>query len=594
MAPARTRKVERGNRSGSRWTGLLVLCVLGGAVYWNTLDSPFILDDAPNIEENPHIQLSRISLGGLWSAGFDSPSSSRPVSNVSFALNYYFGKRDVTGYHIVNIAIHLITGILVYLVARITLQLLATTRGHPGIRERDKEIIAFFAALLFIAHPLQTQAVTYVVQRMTSMAAMFYLLSLLLFLHGRIRRGGARGALWALALASWLLALGSKQIAATLPVILFLYEFTFFQDLDRGWLRRNLRIPAAVAVVSAIAVIAYLEGDPSRILGSYASRDFTMGERVLTQLRVVFFYLGLAFLPLPSRLNLLHEFSTSHSLVDPLTTLASLVGLVALLALALLLAKRWRLASFCILWFLIHLAIESSIIGLEMVFEHRLYLPMVGVSLLASYGLFRAFGERRASAVAVAATLVLCLGAGTALRNRTWGDRVSFWSDVVAKNPRSPRAHNSLGRAFEQEQRLEEAVAEFREALRLAPDHTEAHYNLGTTAYSLGRIDEAIRHYEDALRTNPDYAKAHNNLAAALVREGRFDEAIRHLSETLRIDPYHANAHFNLAVLLEKKGRAAEAMSHYSAVLRIDPDDAEARRRLAALTRRTTSGAAAP
>jgi len=573
-------------RSGSRWIGVLVLCVLGGAIYSNTLDSPFILDDAHNIAENPHIQLAQISLGGLRAAGFDSPSSSRPVSNASFALNYSFGKHDVAGYHAVNIAIHLIAGILVYFVARITLRLLATTRGHPQLRARDAELIAFFTALVFTAHPLQTQAVTYVVQRMTSMAAMFYLLSLLLFLHGRVRRGGTRLALWALALASWLLALGSKQIAATLPAILFLYEFYFFRDLDRGWMRRNLRIVAGFAAVSVVVVIAYLEGNPSRIIDSYAGRDFSMGERVLTQPRVVFFYLGLALLPLPSRLNLLHQFSTSHSLLDPFTTLASLAGLVALVALAVCLAKRWRLASFCILWFLANLAIESSIIGLEMVFEHRLYLPLFGVSLLASYGFFRAFGERRAGAIAVATTLVLCLGAGTTLRNRTWRDRVSLWSDVVAKNPRSPRAHNSLGRAFEQEGRPEEAIAEFREALRLAPNHTEAHYNLGTTAYALGRIDEAIRHYENALRTNPDYAKAHNNLAAALLRQGSFDEAIRHFSETLRIDPYHANAHFNLAVLLERQGRVAEATRHYSEILRINPDDAEVRRRLAVLSRR--------
>jgi Tfp pilus assembly protein PilF len=594
MANARTREVEPEIRSRHRCLAVLVLCALGGAIYSNTLDSPFILDDAHNIEENPHIQLIQISLESLCAAGFDSPSSSRPVSNASFALNYYFGGHDVAGFHAVNIAIHLITGILVYFVARITLRLLAMTRGHPDLRERDAELIAFATALIFTAHPLQTQAVTYVVQRMSSMAAMFYLLSLLFYLHGRIRSGGTRSALWALALASWLLALGSKQIAATLPVILLLYEFYFFQDLDRGWLRRNLRIVAGLAAISVIVAIAYLEGSPSRISDSYAGRDFNMGERVLTQLRVVFFYLGLALLPLPSRLNLLHQFETSHSLVDPMTTLASLAGLVALVALAVRVAPRQRLASFCILWFLGNLAIESSIVGLEMVFEHRLYLPLFGSSLLASYGLFRAFGERRAGAIAVAAAVVLCLGVGTTLRNETWRDRVTLWSDVVAKNPRSPRAHNSLGRAFEQEQRLEEAVAEFREALRLAPNHTEAHYNLGTTAYTLGRIDEAIGHYENALRTNPDYAKAHNNLAAALSRKGSFDAAIRHFSETLRIDPHHANAHFNLAVLLERQGRDAEAMRHYSEVLRIDPDDAEARSRLAAVSRRAASGARAP
>jgi tetratricopeptide (TPR) repeat protein len=587
MARAQKRRELPEVRRGHRWLGFLVLCLLGGAIYANTLESPFVLDDAHNIDENPLIRITRLSLTGLYAAGFDSPSSNRPVSNASFALNYYFGGNDVAGYHVVNIAIHLIAGILVYFVARVTLRLLATTRGHSDLGEWNTEIIAFFTALVFVAHPLQSQSVTYIVQRMTSMAVMFYLLALLCFLHGRLRRGGGRFALWAVALAAWLLALGSKQIAATFPVILFLYELYFFQDLDRGWLRRNLRILGALAAVSAVVVFAYLEGNPNRILDSYAGRDFSMAERVLTQLRVIFFYASLLVLPLPSRLNLLHHFPTSHSLLDPATTLACLLGLVALVVLAVLLAPRWRIASFCCFWFLVHLAIESSVIGLEMVFEHRLYLPMFGVALLAVYGLFHALREQRTAAIAIAAAVVLLLATGTVLRNRTWRDRITLWSDVVAKNPASHRAHNSLGRALEQEQRLNEAIAEFREALRLQPNHTEAHYNLGTTVYALGRIEEAIGHYENALRTNPDYARAHNNLAAALSRQGKLEAAIHHFSETLRLDPHHANAHFNLGVLLERRGSVADAIPHYTEALRINPDDVEARRRLRSALQRT-------
>jgi len=212
----------------------LALLVL--LIYSNTLGGPFIFDDSHNIRDNPHIRLSRLTLEGITRAGLESPSSNRPVANISFALDYYFHQYNILGYHLVNILIHAATAILLYLFVKTTLSIpsLSSRYAHHGW-------IAFFAAFIWLAHPIQTQSVTYIVQRMNSMAAMFYVLSFLLYAKARL--AGEKRKKWALfagCILSGILSLGSKEIAATLPFFIFLYEWYLFQDLSWTWLKRHL------------------------------------------------------------------------------------------------------------------------------------------------------------------------------------------------------------------------------------------------------------------------------------------------------------------------------------------------------------------
>ena len=196
------------------------------AIYSNTLKGPFVFDDHGNVYDNPFIiRVTELDLQKLYDAGIKS-CCPRPVANISFALNYYFGRYDVTGYHVVNIVIHLLAGVLVYLLASVTFRQLFRTEHRETVPVGDRAIawMSLFAACIFVTHPLQTQAVTYIVQRMTSMAAMFYLLSLVLYIYGRLsRQRWMRWLLWAGCLISWVLALGSKQVAATLPLSVVLY-----------------------------------------------------------------------------------------------------------------------------------------------------------------------------------------------------------------------------------------------------------------------------------------------------------------------------------------------------------------------------------
>ena len=558
---------------------VLALLLFGLLIYSNTFNCGFVFDDQQNIIENPYIRISDLSFENLYKAAFKSPMHSRPAANISFAVNYYFGRYNVVGYHVINILIHLINAILVYFLASVTFRHIDIPKLNT-FRSPEVAIacMSLFAALIFIAHPIQIQSVTYIVQRMNSMATMFYLLSLILYIGGRstIVRW-KRWIQWAGCLLCWFLALGSKEIAATLPLVLLLYEWYFFQDLSKNWIKHNFKYFMGLIAVLALTAFIFLGADPlERILGSYAHRDFTLEERILTQFRVLAFYLSLLFYPHPLRLNLLHTITTSHSLLDPITTLFSLLILVLLCGLAVGIAKKQRLVSFCILWFFIHLAIESSVIGLEIIFEHRLYLPMVGLALMTAYLFFHLLSAHRTWIVIFSIAVIVSLGAATYIRNKTWQDSITLWYDVVSKSPQSSRAHYNLGSDLARQGSYKKALEHLSEALKLKPDYTQAHNNLGLVLFKQGKLNQAADHFFEALGMHSGNAAAHYNLGLVMEKKGNFKVAANHYLEALRIKPDFAEAHNSLGVVLQTQGHLIEAVDHFSAALKIRPGFAEA------------------
>ena len=553
---------------------ILFICLISIIIYSNTLHSPFVFDDITNITENSRIRMTDITLPSLKNAA-RGRASHRPIPNISFAVNYYMGRYNVQGYHRVNIAVHIINGILVYLLACAIF-----TQLKGGSRESLLPIhyMSLFASLIFVAHPINTQSVTYIVQRMNSMAVMFYLLSF--FLYIRARLSGVRWRRWALfsgVILSGILALGSKEIAATLPVIIILYEWYFFQDLKTSWLKKNIPFLIIPIIVIAVLALIYMGENPiERILAGYGSRDFTLIERVLTQFRVIIFYISLLFLPLPSRMNLIHHITTSQSLLQPITTLLCLVSIVALLALSISWARKKRLISFSILWFFINLIIESSFIGLEMIFEHRLYLPMVGFSLLVAYSVFHYLPNRRTLTAGLCVIIIMVLGYGTYVRNRTWKDEVTLWSDVVKKNPLSHRGYSNLGMALTHKGRFKEAIHNCKLSLRINADNPEAYNNLGNALIRQGKVDEAIKQFIKALTKKPDFVSARNNLGLALERQGKMGDAVYQYNEALKISPDHTSARINLGLALIRQEKIHEAVYQYKEALRIDPENTEA------------------
>ncbi len=558
----------------------MVFSVVGFALYSNTFDGPFVFDDNRKIIENESIRITELSAANLIDTAFGKQTpKTRPIGNVTFALNYYFHQYNVEGYHLVNIVIHILAGIFLFIFVQTTLKLpsLKTEVDHSFM-------VAFFAALLWLVHPIQTQSVTYIVQRMNSLAALFYILAFWLYVKGRLAAQPVKKWGWfSGALLAWLFALGSKQNAATLPFFVFLYEWYFFQDLSADWLKRKLKFVILIFFVFGLISLLYLGPDPLEKLSSikdFANKEFTLSERIMTQFRVVVHYFSLIFFPHPSRLNLDYDFPLSNSLINPLTTLPSVAVIVGLVGLALYLAKRQRLISFCLLWFFGNLAIESSVIPLAIIFEHRLYLPSMLFCLIPVIICFRYIKPNWLVTVLLCA-LVIVFSVWTYQRNAVWQNELSLWSDIVKKSPNKARPHLNLGENLSNKGRVAEATQQYRQALRINPRYAKAHFNLANVLQQQGRDAEAIKHYNTAIQIEPGYMEAHNNLGLALAKQGQRKEAIKHYLEILKINPAQAKAHSNIGVALTELGETDQAISHFHQALDIDPNDAEAHYNLA-------------
>jgi len=557
---------------------LAAICAAGGVAYAGSFRAPFVFDDWNNILENPFVRWTRLDLDSLRFTLANAPLS-RPVAYVSFALNHWLGGYSTPGYHAVNLAIHLANGCLVYALALVTLSRLARLRGQASPAPPPEALpwLALASGLVFVVHPIQTQSVTYIVQRMNALCTLFYLAALLAFVRGRLATSTRRRvAAFGLSGLFAGLALGSKENAATLPFAAWLYDWYFLRDLER-----DRRANAALAAITALFAAGFFARGGAALL-DHSARPFTLGERLLTQPRVIALYVSLILLPLPSRLNLAHDVSVSHGLLDPPTTLACLLALAASLALAVRWARPRRLASFAIVWFLLQLAIESSVFPLELVFEHRTYLPMVGVCLALGPPLGRLASARPSWAVAAAALLVAALGAGTWLRNETWSSEVGLWRDAVAKSPRLARAHTNLGVALARAGRHAEAVESYRRALALEPGSGEVHYDLFFSLQALGRADEAQQELDETLRLVPDHAGALDLEGEAAMRRGDLDLAIARFRAALRANTRLAPAYYQLGNALLARGDLEEAAVSLQAAGRLDPQlDASSRRAFA-------------
>ncbi len=305
-----------------------------------------------------------------------------------------------------------------------------------------------------------------------------------------------------------ILAVGTKQISATLPLLIILYEWYFFQELRLKWVRRHFLVLTVILLFLIIISMIYLDYDPVvRILSAYKHRAFTLNQRVLTQFRVVIFYIGLMLWPRPSRLNLDHDFGLSYSLTDPVTTLISLVVIMALVGLAILTAKRQPLLSYGILWFFGNLAIESSIIGLELVFEHRTYLPSMFITLAMVALVFR-YARPTWLGIVFLCVVGTLFTVWTFERNKVWMDELSLYRDCVEKSPAKARPHNNFGSILLRRGRLPEAIDELQAALKIKPGYADAHYNLGNALVKQGNLTNGIYHFSEALCRQPGNVKS--------------------------------------------------------------------------------------
>jgi protein O-mannosyl-transferase len=489
-------------RRGLAFAAIALLCAVA---YGGSLRGQFVFDDFIHIPENP---LVRDLANYLFRDTGYRAMPNRYVGYLSFALNYRIAGLDVAAFRLVNVLVHLGSALLLHRLVRSAFE-------SPGLARSELRpaapAIAFVAAALFVAHPLQTEAVTYVVQRFTSLATFFYLASVVLYARWRLRLEQGLVARWRAALgylptaAAACLAMATKEISFTLPFAVLLYDAAFFPAT-----RRRLLLAAPLFATACLIPLGILLAPGSANVNSALAPVDRLSplQYLATQLTVVPEYLRLLVLPLGQSLD--HDHPLARSWLDVRVWL-SLAFLAAVVLLAAWLHRAGRpggtldpavrLASFGLAWFFLALSVESSIVPLaDVMVEHRVYLPSAGFFTAASAAgalAVHRLAPRRFPAwfVALGAGAAVALCAATVARNRVWASELSVWADAAAKAPAKARVRLSLGVAY----------------------------------YEAGRVDDAVREYQAAIALQPGYADAHTNLGIAYLRKGQRQDAAREM-----------------------------------------------------------------
>jgi tetratricopeptide (TPR) repeat protein len=541
-----------------------LLLVATTLVWAGSLEGTFVFDDRRILTEE--------ALHTLESPRRILAGTSRPLLKFSLALNWAAGGSDPWGYHAVNLAIHALAGLALYGVLRRSL----LAPKLAGRYAASAPWLAASAALLWLLHPLATQAVTYVIQRGESLAG----LALATTLYGAIRVAeGERGLAWgSAAVLACAAGMGTKEGMVVAPLLVWLHDRTFFAGSALAALRRRWGLYAGLAATWSIPF--FWIGAETLFAGEFARPDLprpTPLEYARTQPAVVLHYLRLAFFPAPLCFDYAwRPAQTAGEIVPPLLA----VG--ALLAAGVWLFWRGSGLGFLAVWFFGLLAPTSSFFPIQdLAVEHRMYLPLaapitaavlLGDRALAGVGRLRPWlGGALVAAVAAA------LGSATAARNRDYRDELRLWETVVEAAPRNARAHYNVGTLLAERGRDDEAIPAYRRALELDSANAPAHYNLANALSRRGDEEAALHHYRRAIELDPRHAAAHLNLANRLQARGREEEAIGHYERALEISPAWTSAHNNLAVVLERLGRLDEAVAHYRRVLELDPGHAHAR-----------------
>jgi len=494
------------------------------AVYANSLQTPFYFDDNYIIDS---VKLENLSLKSLVRSTFHSLTKNRPLANLTLALNYYFATdkaQDTFLYHILNIGIHLACFLFVFLFLKEILALPAIPQ-----RYRDKAFpLSLIAAVVWAVHPIQTQAVTYIVQRMTSLCALFYLMSLYFYIKARTRR---KRIFYLWSGLAFLLALGSKEIAATIPLAVLLMEWL----LLRGDKKKILAVVLVFILCFAAAAYFFMGGQFKDTIDSlkqnkYSNRSFLISERLLTEPRVFVHYISLVLFPYYNRFILDYDFKVSRSLVAPITTLLAVLFILGTVGLALFIRRKNPLAAYCVFAFWLGHIIEGSVLNLEIVFEHRMYLPSVflifGLAAAAS-DLAVKINLRKRVGLALLGIVLLYLGINTFLKNESWNNPLRFFKHEVQKSPGNFRTFHNLGITYAYRQDFENALINLNKALKIQPNSSITYFALGQLYYLSQNYEMAIPFYDKSLSMRLEMPQIYINLSVCYIRLNKIEEGAK-------------------------------------------------------------------
>lgn len=540
---------------------IIILIAVTFLLYSNTLMVPFYFDDYASIVEQPHLH----GLDQVVNLLF----SHRGFAKLTFALNYYLGGQYLPGFHMANIFIHAGSTVVFYLILKRIF--------------KESLIYPLLCSLFFAVHPVQTQAVTYIVQRMTSLAGFLFLLALYLYIRFREKSNSDPGTsgihaivFWIIAFFAGALALLSKENAVVLPVALYFFDWYFMNGRSDGWRRILIRtLPFAIVpcLYSWFFFIApLLKGTAivsmaSTVVTLNSSTKLTPYTYFVTQFSVIWTYIRILFVPFGITLDY------GYPVVDKVLTLRNIVagtGLAGLLVLAYKVRYAAPRISFGIVWFFLTLAVESSFIPLDPVFIHRLYLPIAGFTIVVMDILMRL--PWRSSALFIVSILIGINAIISWQRNVLWNDPVAFYEDNLRKTPHNERIKGFLALSYMQRDRNEDAIKLLKEVISTNPSLESAIVTLSDTYIKVGRRAEAIELLEKHVRIKPMSYKFHNSLGSLYSMAGRNELAEYHLKYATQILPRSGEAYSNLGAHFAGLKKWEDAESQYRKALIFSPN----------------------
>jgi len=561
----------------------LIICALI-AVYGHTLDVPFYLDDFSSIKENPVIFNWQGQLIELWRF-----SAARIIGYFSFALNFQIHQFEFPGYHIVNITIHLLTSLAVFAFIR---SLLTT----PALKAHPQQpylllTLPLFAALVFALHPLHVQAVTYIVQRLASLAALFYIVALWTYINARLATPRSkRQIIWAIfCLLATLAAFFTKQNTFTLPIAFLLLDSIFFP-----YNKKRLIIIAFTVIaglfITWLSLALMLGKNPLSLDAMQALTRETQAigrdQYLATQMHVLWTYIRLFFIPTGLHIDYSYSLSTGFT---QLTTLFATLLHLGVIGTALYFIRRLPLLTFGILFYYIAHGVESSVIPIrDVIFEHRTYLPDVGLIIATTSSLLiiaTRIVQQKIAILTICLTLLIGLSIVTWQRNQLWRDPIQLWQDNVEKAPNKERAWVILGKHLIQANRLDEGIAALEKtivSIKHENGQIEKRFSVETLLNMIvalkraQRYDEALEWVALGLQQNLppfDKAKLLTNQSNIFYALRRYQEAENGYRQALVLYPQSFIARANLASILAATGRLQEAEKMYLILLQIDPNN---------------------
>ena len=588
----------------SKYLSLAFIVFASLLVYSNTLNAPFVLDDFPKIADNEEIKSPGTLAEKLvypYGPGksFYRNDPSRPVTTLTFALNYFAGGLNTSGYHLVNMLLHAANGVLVFILSAALLSCAGVSPAFP---------VPLLVSLLFTMHPVHASAVSYIYSRSDLLAFFFYVSGILFFMipRNKHRFPGI------LAPACYMLALFSKQSAVTLPAVILLADFVFSGNEFRdNRLRRLLRhLPLWLILFSYLLFRYFYLGG----IGDLEAKNaWDTAEYVIIMPYVLLRYLQLLLLPFGFAFD---HYLEPSGIAGARTLLSSAFILLSAAAAVFFLRKASpvkKLLAFSAAWFFITLSPTSSIFPTASpLVENRLYLASFGFFLPLSLlyaNVYRVYFPRRKRVIAAAliAAHILLLSFLTVKRNSLFLDHELLWKDTIRKYPRSVRARNMLGLTYNALGMHEKALSEFKKVVSLKPDiykyhlnlgiiYTElsdyenalqefrktvklnpysdqAYKNMGTIYFNLGKHDMALKQYENAIMVNPGDSEAYRNIGSVYFSRKEYDRALEYIGRALELRPGYALARRDMGVIMHILGKYDKAIGHYSEALKLDPSD---------------------